>query len=195
MTIAFVLGNGISRQAIDPSVLTLIGTTYGCNALSREFTPAVLVSTDAPISKHIQESGYSQKNVHYTRKPLSDLGARKIPQKYYGFSSGPVATAIAALDQHHRVYLIGFDMGPTPTGQFNNMYAGTEFYKKPSATPTYTGNWVRQLITITRDFPRVEFVRVLGGTTAGIPELSNISNFKHLPMADFIDRINNAKDL
>ena len=195
MTIAFVLGNGISRQAIDLDVLTPLGTTYGCNALSREFKPTVLVSTDAPISKHIQESGYSQQHVHYTRKPLPDLGARRIPQKYYGFSSGPVATAIAALDQHHRVYLIGFDMGPTPTGQFNNMYAGTEFYKKPSAAPTYTGNWVRQLITIARDFPRAEFVRVQGTTTASIPELSSISNLLHMPMADFLDRINNTKDL
>jgi len=195
MTIAFVLGNGISRQSIDPSVLAPLGTTYGCNALSREFAPSVLVSTDTPISRHIQESGYSLKNVHYTRKPLPDLGARRIPQKYYGFSSGPTATAIAALDQHHRVYLIGFDMGPTPTGQFNNMYAGTEFYKKPSATPTYTGNWVRQLITITRDFPRAEFVRVQGTTTASIPEFANILNFKHLSMTDFLDRINNTKDL
>jgi hypothetical protein len=195
MTIAFVLGNGISRQTIDPVNLTSLGTIYGCNALSREFTPHVLVSTDAPISKHIQESGYSQQHVHYTRKPLPDLGARRIPQKYYGFSSGPVATAIAALDQHHRVYLIGFDMGPTPTGQFNNMYAGTEFYKKPSATPTYTGNWVRQLATIACDFPRADFIRVMGATTASIPELGNISNLIHMPMLDFLDRINNTKDL
>jgi hypothetical protein len=75
------------------------------------------------------------------------------------------------------------------------MYAGTEFYKKPSATPTYTGNWVRQLTTIARDFPRAEFVRVQGSTTASIPELTNISNLLHMPQADFIDRINNTKDL
>jgi hypothetical protein len=195
MTIAFVLGNGISRQAIDLDVLTPLGTTYGCNALSREFTPHVLVSTDAPISKHIQESGYSQQHVHYTRKPLPNLGARRIPQKYYGFSSGPAATAIAALDQHHRVYLVGFDMGPNSSGQFNNMYAGTEFYKKPSAPPTYTGNWVRQLTTIAQHFPRTEFLRVQGSTTANILELKNISNLLHLSMADFLDRINNTKDL
>jgi hypothetical protein len=195
MTIAFVLGNGISRQAVDPVILTTQGSTYGCNAISREFTPTVLVSTDAPISKHIQESGYSQQHVHYTRKPISNLGARRIPQKYYGFSSGPVATAIAALDQHHRVYLIGFDMGPAPDGQFNNMYAGTEFYKKSGAAPTYTGNWVRQLITIAGDFPKVEFVRVQAPTTANISEFSAVANLLHMPIADFLDRINNAKDL
>jgi hypothetical protein len=195
MTVAFVLGNGISRQAVDLTTLSSLGTTYGCNAISRTFTPSVLVSTDAPISKYIQESGYSAANIHYTRKPLPDLGAKRIPQKYYGFSSGPAAAAIAALDRHATVYLIGFDMGATSTGHFNNIYADTEFYKKSSATPTYTGNWVRQLCTISKDFPKTHFIRVKGDTTADIVELANLSNMQHLSLADFLDRINNTKDL
>jgi hypothetical protein len=195
MTIAFVLGNGQSRQALDLNTLIRLAPVYGCNALYREFAPSVLVSTDAPISKAIQESGYSKKNVHYTRKPLPSLGSQRIPQQYYGFSSGPVAAGIAALDRNRKIYLIGFDLGPSRTGHFNNIYADSEFYKKSSATPTYTGNWVRQLTTIARDFPRAEFVRVQGTTTASIPELSNIPNLLHMPITDFIDRINNTKDL
>jgi hypothetical protein len=195
MTVAFVLGNGQSRQALDLTQLIKLSPVYGCNALYREFAPSVLVSTDAPISKAIQESGYSEKNVHYTRKPMPALGAKRIPQQYYGFSSGPVAAGIAALDRNRKIYLIGFDLGPSQTGHFNNIYADSEFYKKSSATPTYTGNWVRQLTTIARDFPRTEFIRVKGTTTADIGELINISNFAHMDMADFIDRINNAKDL
>jgi len=195
MTLAFVLGNGLSRQNLDLTKLAQLAPVYGCNALFREFEPAVLVSTDALISRAIQESGYSRTHVHYTRKPLPDLGAQRIPQQYYGFSSGPVAAGIAALDQHRKIYLVGFDMGPSPVGCFNNVYSDTEFYKKSSATPTFTGNWARQIVTIARDFPRAEFVRILGTTTASIPELSNIPNLLHMPMADFIDRINNAKDL
>jgi hypothetical protein len=195
MTIAFVLGNGQSRDALDLAQLIKLAPVYGCNALYREFEPSVLISTDAPISKSIQESGYSQTHVHYTRKPLLDLGAQRIPQQYYGFSSGPVAVGIAAIDRHRKIYLIGFDLGPTTTGHFNNIYADTEFYKKSSATPTYTGNWVRQLTTVARDFPRTQFVRVKGATTADIPELVNIPNLEHVPMIDFVDRINNAKDL
>jgi hypothetical protein len=195
MTVAFVLGNGLSRQGLDLEKLCQLAPVYGCNALYREFAPAVLVSTDAPISRAIQESGYSQKHTHYTRKPLPDLGARRIPQKYYGFSSGPVAAALAALDRCRKIYLVGFDMGPNETGQFNNVYASTEFYKKSSAPPTYTGNWVRQITTIAQDFPQTQFVRVQGATTAGITELSNISNLAHMLLADFLDRINNTKDL
>jgi hypothetical protein len=195
MTVAFVLGNGRSRLELNPEHLANVAPVYGCNALFREFTPAVLVSTDVPISRVIQQSGYSQQHVHYTRKPLPDLGAKRIPQQYYGFSSGPTAAGIAAIDRHRKIYLVGFDMGPTTTGHFNNVYSDTEFYKKSSATPTYTGNWVRQLGTIAKDFPKTQFVRVQGTTTADIMELSNIPNLSHLLMIDFIDRINNTKDL
>ena len=94
MTIAFVLGNGQSRQELDLPAMARLAPVYGCNALYREFEPAVLISTDAPISRVIQESGYSQTHVHYTRKPLPALGARRIPQQYYGFSSGPAAEGI-----------------------------------------------------------------------------------------------------
>ena len=195
MTIAFVLGNGQSRQELDLPAMARLAPVYGCNALYREFEPAVLISTDAPISRVIQESGYSQTHVHYTRKPLPALGARRIPQQYYGFSSGPAAVGIAAIDRYRKIYLIGFDLGPTRTGHFNNIYADSEFYKKSSATPTYTGNWVRQLVTVARDFPQTQFVRVQGATTADIGELVNIPNFEHVSMIDFVDRINNAKDL
>jgi hypothetical protein len=189
MTAAFVLGNGVSRQQLDLTQLKTLGTTYGCNAIYREFEPDVLISTDTPISERIQLEGYSQTHVHYTRKPLPDLGARRITQKYFGFSSGPVAVAQAALDGAIAVYLIGFDMGPTRNGRFNNVYADTEFYKKSSAVPTFTGNWVNQIKTIARDFPKTSFFRIVGDTTAEIRDLLAIPNLTHLEMADFQTRL------
>jgi hypothetical protein len=195
MTVAFVLGNGTSRQNLDLAQLAILAPVYGCNALYREFEPAVLISTDAPISRQIQESGYSQTHVHYTRKPLPDLGARRVPQPYYGFSSGPIAAAIAAQDHHRKIYLIGFDMGPTQTGCFNNVYADSEFYKKSSAPPTFTGNWTRQIVTISKDFPKTQFFRVQGATTAPVSELTNLPNLTHVLIQDFLTRINNPKDL
>ena len=195
MSAAFVLGNGVSRLAIDLNQLKQRGRIYGCNALYREFTPDVLVSTDKAISQVIQNSGYAQNNVMYTRKPLVGLGARAVPQSYFGFSSGPIAVGLAAIDQNLAIYLIGFDMGPSATNKFNNVYADTEFYKKSASLPTFTGNWTRQLVTICRDFPLTSFHRVMGDTTASIPELNNINNLRSMPMADLLDRINNTKDL
>jgi len=193
MAAAFVLGNGVSRQAVDLIVLKTLGTVYGCNAIYREFVPDVLISTDTPISERIQSEGYSQKNVHYTRKPFPDSGARRIAQKYFGFSSGPVAVGQAALDGARAVYLVGFDMGPTRNGRFNNCYADTEFYKKSSANPTFTGNWVNQIKTITRDFPKTSFFRITGDTTAEIRDLLGVANLSHMAMADFQNRVATKK--
>lgn len=195
MTAAFVLGNGISRQQIDLNLLKTLGKVYGCNALYREFTPDVLISTDLPISERIQHEGYSQKNMHFTRKPLPGLGAYKITQQYFGYSSGPVAVGQAALDGAKAIYLVGFDMGPTRLGRFNNIYADTEFYKKSSAVPTFTGNWVRQLKQICKDFPKTNFFRIIGDTTAELSDLSGIPNMLPMPIADFQNRINNTKEL
>lgn len=195
MTRAFVLGNGISRKNIAPTWLEIFGPVYGCNALYREYTPHVLVATDRPIATEIQNSGYAQKNTFYTRRPIEGLGARRVPEPYFGYSSGPIAVSIAARDGHKRVFMLGFDMGPTEHKKFNNLYAGTEFYKTADALPTFTGNWLKQIIRIMNDHPQTQFFRICGTTTARIPELDAVKNLQHLDMDTFLDRINNKKDL
>jgi hypothetical protein len=183
---AFVLGNGVSRKHIDVNTLLKLGTVYGCNALYRTHTPHVLVATDQPISTQIQESGYSARNKFYTRRPINNLGAHRVPQPYFGFSSGPIAVAIAAGDVHKTIYLLGFDMGPAANGLFNNVYADTEFYKHSLAKPTFTGNWVKQLKSVTKDFSNQQFIRVCGDTTAIVPELQNIPNMTSMMIAEFV---------
>jgi hypothetical protein len=195
MTRAFVLGNGLSRQGVSLQLLQSMGKIYGCNALYREFVPDVLVATDRPIATEIQNSGYAKKNKFYTRRPLEGLGAHRVPEAYFGYSSGPNATAVAAQDGHRHIFMLGFDMGPTQDKQFNNIYAGTEFYKPHGALPTFTGNWVKQLCKIMNDYPTTQFFRICGPTTARIPELDSTRNLQHLDIDTFLDRINNKKDL
>lgn len=194
MTIAFCLGNGVSRRGLDLAHLQTYGPIYGCNALYKEFEPDVLVATDQPIGTRIQESGYSARKRFYTRRCIPGLGAHQIPKKYYGNSSGPACAAIAALDGHNRIYLIGYDMGPGPDGKFNNVYAGAEFYKPIGAAPTFTGNWIKQIRTITADFPMISWTRVCGKTTEKHPELDGIKNLAHLDIALLLENINNQKD-
>ena len=195
MSRAFVLGNGISRQAIGVADMGHMGMIYGCNALYREHTPDVLVATDRPIAEHIQRSGYSAAHRFYTRRPLPGFGAQVVPKPYFGYSSGPIAVSLAALDQNQIIYLVGFDMGPTATKTINNVYAGTEFYKPVTAAPTFTGNWIRQLVRIMHDFRATQFVRVAGVATARLAELESVPNLAHLDLDTFADRINNKKDL
>ena len=195
MTIAFVLGNGQSRQHLNLAHLKNCGMIYGCNALYRDFTPDVLVATDKPIAEAIQASGYPLSNRFYTRRPLPQQGALALLDKYRGYSSGPNAVGLAAQDHHHHIYLLGFDMGPTAENLFNNIYASTEFYKSKQHPPTFTGNWVKQIREICGDFPEIKFFRVCGSTTAKIAEFNSIKNLEHLDLAIFLDRINNLKDL
>ena len=195
MSVSFALGNGRSRLDVNLYDVQKRGPIYGCNALYRDFRPDVLVSTDKPISERIQQEGYATHNRMYTRKPVPGSGALRVPQEYYGYSSGPIAVALAALDGAIAVYLIGFDLGALPQDRFNNVYADTEFYKKSSSRPTYTGNWVRQIQTICKNFPKRQFVRVMGETTAEIREFVAVNNLSSMPMAEFQDRINNVKDL
>jgi len=194
MTTAFCLANGISRQTLDLAWLHHYGKIYGCNSLYKDFEPDVLVATDAPISGRIQDSGYSQRRVFYTRRCHPNSGARQIPKKYYGNSSGPVAAALAALDGHSRVFLLGYDLGPDNSGQFNNVYAGTEFYKARGTPPTFTGNWIKQLSTAIKDFPDVKWIRVYGETTMKHQELDILPNLEHLEMSAFLARINKQKE-
>ena len=192
---AFVLGNGVSRNSVDFDVLIKLGPVYGCNALYRTHTPTVLVATDRPISEMIQESGYSKKNKFYTRRPLKNLGGMSIPQPYFGFSSGPIAAALAAEDRHTLIYLVGFDMGPGKHGRFNNIYADTEFYKKTEDHPTYTGNWIKQFCQVITDYPATTFYRIHGGTTAQIPEFNKLPNVETMELSSFITCITNHTGL
>jgi hypothetical protein len=189
MSRAFVLGNGVSRRGIDLDRLKTHGKIYGCNALYRDFVPDVLVATDRPISTTIQESGYALTHEFYTRRPTQESGAKPVLAKYHGYSSGPNAIALAADHRHTHVYLLGFDMGPVGNNSFNNVYADTEFYKSSSQTPTFTGNWVKQILKICQDYAHTQFVRVCGPTTAHVADLENVSNLQHLSLQDFVNQL------
>ena len=195
MTVAFVLGNGQSRSAVNLHRFRSLGPIYGCNGLYRDFEPDCLVATDRPIAEAIQQSGYAKTHRFYTRRPLPDLGALIVPKKYHGNSSGPIACALAALDGHDRIYLLGYDMGPNGNNRFNNMYAGTEFYKASDAAPTFTGNWIRQIASMAGDFPDVQFIRVCGPTSAEIKEFKNIGNFDTIDIKLFRHRLDNNDGL
>lgn len=191
---AFVLGNGESRLAVDPDRLASHGQVYGCNALYREFRPWVLVATDRDMAHEIEATGYAHQARFYTRRPQPGTGAQVIPRQYFGYSSGPVAVSLAAAERHDPIYLLGFDLGPDPHGRFNNVYAGTACYKPRGASPTFTGNWVRQIQRVVQDHARQTFVRVMGGSSATIAEFDSLGNLSHMAMTDFLQWLNTAKD-
>ena len=194
MTVAFVLGNGKSRLELDLYQLKEAGPIYACNAIYRTFTPDCLVATDTAIARAIQESGYAKTNRFHTRRPIEGFGAKSLPKEYKGFSSGPNAVAQACLDGYHTIYLIGFDLGTTD-GQFNNVYADTEFYKKITDPPTFSGNWIKQIKTIADRYSTRQFIRVEGMNSAFVSTFRDIANLQSLTMERFQERLNNRKGL
>ena len=190
MTVAFVLGNGRSRLAVDPQQeLMGRGKIYGCNAIYREFMPQVLVSTDKPISDQIQIEGIPERVEHWTRRPLPDSKSKKIERPYYGMSSGPVAISRAALDGHSHIYFLGFDLG-SPDGLLNNIYGGTEFYKSNTDKATYAGNWIYQINQISREFRQTLFFRVMGPESTAVKFENKWKNVETITMEQFKKVIN-----
>lgn len=192
MTIAFVLGNGKSRDGLDLTALRKHGPIYGCNALYRDFTPDCLVATDGPIGKHIQESGYALKNRFHTRRVIEGSGARTLPREYKGFSSGPNALAQACLDRPSLIYMIGFDLGTQKGQQFNNVYADTQFYKKSEDPPTFAGNWIRQIRMICEKFPDIEVRRVSGPGSNFVDTFAEIKNMRQITIEQMLEQLNIA---
>ena len=192
MSAAFILGNGNSRLSVDLDALTPLGTTYGCNWIFKEYTPNVLIATDRAIADHIQETGYAQKNRFHTRKPVVDLGGKGLSNDYKGFSSGPNAAAMACIDGHTNIYLLGMDLGTT-NGMFNNIYADWQFYKKKLDPPTFAGNWINQIVKLTEDYPNRQFYRVEGIESAFVKQFNKIDNMKILSMDKFLEMVNTAR--
>ena len=188
MRIAFVLGNGKSRLAVDLETLRQHGRIYGCNALYRHFTPDVLVATDPEISRAIQQSGYALENAFYTRKPLPNLGARSLDRYHYGYSSGPNALDIAIKDGMEKIFMLGFDLDSIDN-KFNNVYADTEFYKKSTQEPTYHGNWIKQIAEIIKG-RRCQVVRVNDHNIFPEPWRDKM---RQVNMQEFLGAINNNK--
>jgi hypothetical protein len=186
--IAFVLGNGISRRGLDLEAISRLGPVYGCNALYREFAPELLVATDTPIAREIEQTGYAKTHRFVTRYPVLGTGSEKI-QMNFNWSSGPIAISYACAESATAVYLLGFDLCGL-AGKFNNVYADTEFYKKSTDTETYSGNWISQISSVISSYHYIRFTRVLANSATPQSEFQKFKNFNEIEVRDFLTCIN-----
>ena len=186
-SIAFILGNGKSRLEIDSLYkLQSIGTTYGCNALYRNFAPDVLVSIDLDITNEIKKSCYSQLHIHYY--PNSDR--YPILPKYATGCTGAAATAIACMAEHKFICLIGMDFGNIDNTRSNNVYAGTPCYPISEYDSVYSGNFIQQFLTVFKDFPSTHFTRIFGQQTTEVDKFNELTNLENMSMKEFLNLLN-----
>lgn len=183
MSIAFVCGNGKSRLNFKLETLRKYGPIYGCNKIYNDITPDYLVAVDPPMVKQIIKDRVHEKISFWTNKRsrLVDYPDKiNFFNPSRGWSSGPTALLLASQQLATTVFILGFDFSGD-NGQFNNVYADTENYKKATDAPTYFGNWVRQTQTVAKEFPKTKYYRVITNHFDYTPkELEGLHNFRQI---------------
>ena len=108
--IAFIIGNGLSRNEFNLEVLMGKGTIYGCNALYRDFMPDFLVAIDDPIIEEINESDFPKDR--FIVPPDDDQLESALYHKggYRPRSNAGTNAILEAIKQgHYKLICLGFD--------------------------------------------------------------------------------------
>ena len=191
--VAFVLGNGTSRTPISLESLKDKGTTYGCNALYREFEPDYLVAVDTKMVIEINKHNYQKTHEVWTNpnKAYNNFTGFNFFSPSKGWSSGPTALHLASEHKNNEIYILGFDyVGLENIKIVNNIYAGTYNYKKTHDGATYHGNWLKQTCITIQKFPKKRYIRVLGEPNHIPKEFANLTNLEHISVEEFMKIFN-----
>ena len=184
---AFVLGNGKSRLIFNLEKLQKLGTTYGCNAIYRDFIPDHLVAVDGKMIKEFANNGVDElTNIWVQDKATKTKKMKMFPKEIRQLmGAGLQATMLACSHGHKKVYMLGFDLHPEHDvmglNYFNNVYAGTENYKGIKDQPPLSARYINKFrkIALTM-YPEVEFIRAYDSKYKYIPEVwQNLSNVSH----------------
>ena len=184
---ALIIGNGRSRLKYDLNVLQELFTTYGCNALYRDFIPDYLISMDFNMVHEILESKVHYKTKFYTqysdkaqhRASIGEPVYWAVQDKWIG-DSGSGALRLACSNDHKTVYMIGFDYTDNNNSR-DNVYAGTKNYA-PINGPVYNnGDYMRnqfenRLRHYCRSYPDIKIVRVNDNGYKPACKYENFSN-------------------
>lgn len=181
--ISFVIGNGNSRSLFSLENLRPLGTTYGCNALYRDFIPEVLVAVDERMIRELAEQNPPCKV--YVRKLFGTQGETKfeVIKPSLGWASGPTAVWLATQSTTSVICMIGFDCSSLENGNINNIYAGSNNYASKDSKQCSTVSWERQLDEVVKNTPHISFVRVVTAQTKSLPIRYN--NYKEILDTDF----------
>ncbi len=171
MNTACVIGNGPSRLQFDLNKIAETMTTYGCNALYRDYIPHYLISMDYNMVKEILDNKIHHKTSFHTQHDnrVDKLQSEGEPINFFwGFSetndSGNSALRLALQQDNTTVYIIGFDYNDGGSN-LPNVYSNTTNYPRSHIFPAasmQTSKWKQRLNRILRDYPDKNIIRVNG---------------------------------
>lgn len=173
MSIACVIGNGKSRLNFDLHEIHATMTTYGCNAIYRDFMPNYLISMDILMVCEIIDNRVHYQTNFYTQhnNKIDELQRQGHPINFFHGQretndSGNSALLLAS-KQHDVIYIIGFDY--SVEGLVTNVYTGTNNYDKNEFRPASNfqdKQWKTRLTRIVRENPNKQFIRVNGNNNS-----------------------------
>jgi hypothetical protein len=161
---SIAIGNGESRCNVNIDSFNEI--TVGCNAIVRDYFVDHLVCCDKRMVREALEYNHPQ---IYTRsnwyKDFRSSEVKCLPSLPYNgnkreddpwhWGSGPYAVLLASL-LDNKVKLIGFDLYSN-NKLMNNVYKGTENYKKETDLAVDPRYWIYQISKIFQLFPKHKF--------------------------------------
>jgi len=145
--IAFIVGNGKSRQTIDLSTLVGKGTIFGCNALYRNFNNFdYLVAIDDRMIQELIEVTTSDSNNMSGEVIIPPEDERWESVEYSPHrrrSNAGMNAMLEAIRRGHNVlYCLGFDFILEGEKSIENIYRGTKNYE-PNTQSNTSDNYFR----------------------------------------------------
>ena len=189
MSVACVIGNGPSRLNFDLCQINKLMTTYGCNALYRDFMPNYLISMDYAMVKEILDNNIHHQLPFYTQHEnrIDELAKTQPINFFWGMSetldSGNGAVKLALEHEHDTVYMIGFDYSTAPD-QLPNVYSGTKQYVSRHAYPAASmldTKWEHRLRKLCRKYINQQIIRVNGTRPVNV----GCSNYTEISIEQF----------
>lgn len=188
-----MIGNGLSRLSIDLNQLKM--TTYGCNALYRDYIPDYLISMDYSMVDEIIKNKIHYKTNFWTQhsNKIDELARNKEPINFFWgrketIDSGNSALQLALKNQHTLVYVIGFDYSVSPA-VLPNVYAGTPNYTRSNIYPAASMNetkWINRLNRILKEHPDQKVIRVTDNKHINV----TLPNYSEITIEQFKEILN-----
>lgn len=175
---AIVFGNGPSRMNIQWTLFKLHKgglhgskklTTYGCNAMYRDYDPHFLVVHHPLIADEIAKTDYADNNIvlTHTKNVLKNQDKfHMIPFDPF-LCAGATALYLAAFDGHTKVYFMGFDGYDYNLN--NNIYSGTNGYGSDKSDVN-AQKQIDDVMKVFNTYNTTEFIRVTANGSEAMPE-------------------------
>ena len=161
--IAFIIGNGPSRQPIKLNDLSEAGKTFGCNALYRDF-PALdyLIAIDPGMSEEISQISDCASEVIIPPYDEQFEMAEYNPLARRRSNAGMNAMIEAVRRDHNILYCLGFDFILKGSASVDNIYKDTRNYGAETKSVESDNYYrVKYFEWLTNKFHETKFVMVI----------------------------------